>query len=312
MWKRITAKGVPASRNVVRMAIKILNPHLVQDRRRRRLHRRTYANPGPDFCWHVDGYDKLKPFGFAIHGAIDGFSRKVVWLEIGPTNNNPQVIALYFVKTLLQYRTVPCLLRCDRGTEIVHLEKIQKFLRRNGDDMLAAGNSFVYGRSTANQRIESWWAILRRQCMTFWINLFKDMSTVGLINVEDGLHLNCLRFCFSDLIRRDLQNVVSEWNSHALQIRNPMANAPAIPDKMYHIPQAYDTASFAAEFHEPDIAAIETDLEMDSGIQPMYHADFVKVVNIVYPEWDYPNSVEEAQDLYVTILGRIAAHENNN
>ena len=54
-----------------------------------------------------------------------------MWLEVGPTNNNPQVIALYFVKTLLQYRTVPCLLRCDRGTEIVHLEKIQKFLRRN-------------------------------------------------------------------------------------------------------------------------------------------------------------------------------------
>ena len=23
----------------------------------------------------VDGYDKLKPYGFSIHGAIDGFSR---------------------------------------------------------------------------------------------------------------------------------------------------------------------------------------------------------------------------------------------
>ena len=27
---------------------------------------------GPDFCWHIDGYDKLKPYGFAIHGCIDG------------------------------------------------------------------------------------------------------------------------------------------------------------------------------------------------------------------------------------------------
>ena len=28
---------------------------------------------GPDFVWHLDGYDKLKPYGFAIHAAIDGW-----------------------------------------------------------------------------------------------------------------------------------------------------------------------------------------------------------------------------------------------
>jgi len=27
---------------------------------------------GPDYIWHVDGYDKLKPYGFAIHACIDG------------------------------------------------------------------------------------------------------------------------------------------------------------------------------------------------------------------------------------------------
>ena len=150
MWKTLNGKGIRASQHVVRLAVKVLQPHLVQDRRRHRLHRRSYANPGPNFCWHVDGYDKLKPFGFAIHGAIDGFSRKILWLEVGPTNNHPQVIALYYVQTVPQLKVVPCLLRTDRGTENVHLEKIQKFIRRNGQDMLAAENSFVYGRSTAN------------------------------------------------------------------------------------------------------------------------------------------------------------------
>ena len=27
---------------------------------------------GPNFLWHCDGYDKLKPYGIAIHGCIDG------------------------------------------------------------------------------------------------------------------------------------------------------------------------------------------------------------------------------------------------
>lgn len=32
----------------------------------------TYINQGPNFVWHVDGYDKLSPYGLDIHGCIDG------------------------------------------------------------------------------------------------------------------------------------------------------------------------------------------------------------------------------------------------
>ena len=32
----------------------------------------TFMVQGPDFVWHLDGYDKLKPYGFPIHGCIDG------------------------------------------------------------------------------------------------------------------------------------------------------------------------------------------------------------------------------------------------
>ena len=38
----------------------------------------------------IDGYDKLKPFGFAIHGAIDGYSWKILWLFVGSSNNDPK------------------------------------------------------------------------------------------------------------------------------------------------------------------------------------------------------------------------------
>ena len=53
------------------------------------LRRRSYTNPAPNFAWHVHGYDKLKPYGFPIHGAVDGFSRRVMWLKICPSNNDP-------------------------------------------------------------------------------------------------------------------------------------------------------------------------------------------------------------------------------
>ena len=40
--------------------------------------RRTYRTNGPFDVFHIDGNDKLKRFGFAIHECIDGFSRKLI------------------------------------------------------------------------------------------------------------------------------------------------------------------------------------------------------------------------------------------
>ncbi|CAG8785481.1 17044_t:CDS:2 [Gigaspora margarita] len=39
--------------------------------------------PGPNFMWSVDGYDKLRQWGFYIHGAVDAYSRYIIWLEVG-------------------------------------------------------------------------------------------------------------------------------------------------------------------------------------------------------------------------------------
>lgn len=72
----------------------------VAQRRRRRLHRRTYSSLGPNYTWHSDGHDKLKRFGFAIHACIDGYSRKVIWLHCVVTNNDPAVIAGYFLSSV--------------------------------------------------------------------------------------------------------------------------------------------------------------------------------------------------------------------
>ena len=39
--------------------------------KRHKLKRRKYNSPGPNYYWHVDGNDKLKPFYFPIRGAVD-------------------------------------------------------------------------------------------------------------------------------------------------------------------------------------------------------------------------------------------------
>ena len=87
--------------------LQLLDPEGIIRRKAKKFIRRAYIVPGPNFVWHVDGYDKLKPFGFAILGCSDGFSRRILWLEVGPSNNDPKVIANYYFQLVEQQRIVP-------------------------------------------------------------------------------------------------------------------------------------------------------------------------------------------------------------
>ncbi|KAL2091682.1 hypothetical protein ACEWY4_013945 [Coilia grayii] len=173
-WLHLRAiqQGYVVSQDTIRQLVKLLDPDGVAKRRALRLSRRQYRNKGPNALWHMDGYDKLKPYGIAISGCIDGFSRYIVWMEAYTTNNDPKVIADYFVSSTARLGGCPEWLHADRGTENGHVENMLIFLRRNHADSFARDRSFLYGRSTANQRIESWLAILRRQSAQFWIDVF--------------------------------------------------------------------------------------------------------------------------------------------
>ena len=102
----------------------------------------------------------MKPFGFCIHGAIDGYTRRILWLEVGPSNNNPAIIAKYYLKFVSQHGFTTRVIRADMGTENVSVAAIQRFFRRADDDGLAGEKSFLYGKSVSNQRIEAWWSYL--------------------------------------------------------------------------------------------------------------------------------------------------------
>ena len=36
------------------------------------IKRRQYVSSRPNAVWHIDGYHKLGPYGFVIHGSVDG------------------------------------------------------------------------------------------------------------------------------------------------------------------------------------------------------------------------------------------------
>ena len=160
---------------------------------------------------------------------IDGFSRKIVWLQASSSNHNPAVIASYFLSAVDQYGGYPAHVRTDCGTENVTIAAIQA-------SIMHSASAHVYGTSPGNQRIECWWSFFRRNRSQWWITLFEDMIHFGVYDPNVAKHMDCLRFCFMHLIQADLDYVRHDWNTHRIRPSRD-AHCPAgVPDELFYLP----------------------------------------------------------------------------
>ena len=91
---------VNISKEHVRKALVDIDPEGVSMRKKKTIKRREYETNGPFNVFHIDGNNKLKRFGFALHGYIDGFSRKLILLFVSTTNSDPLVVANLYLKAI--------------------------------------------------------------------------------------------------------------------------------------------------------------------------------------------------------------------
>ena len=234
IWHTLQMNGITVPRVVVAELLRELDPEGVQERSRHRLKRRVYRNPGPNFSWHCDGYDKVKPYGFAIHGCIDGWSRKILWLYVTRSNNQPNNIGMYYLEAVEQYGC-PIDFITDLGTENGLAAAIHTFFRNDT-------NSHRYVSSPSNQRIEGWWSFLRKDQTSWWMNLFKDLVDEGTVDLTIPLHTECLWFCFAALLQENLDEVKENWNSHYIR-KSRYYTLQGRPDSLYYLPELHDGQS---------------------------------------------------------------------
>ncbi|KAK2554102.1 hypothetical protein P5673_024448 [Acropora cervicornis] len=160
-----------------------------------------YKTEGPNHLWHIDEYDKLKPFGFCIHGGIDGYSRRIMWLEVGPSNNDPFIVAQYCIDCVRQIGGTPRLIRPDNGTENVNIAAVQRFFQ-------CEENSFLY-----------------------------DMRDSGMFCDADVLQCECLKFCLMQVLRDELYKFAEQWNLHRMRPSTNVESPSGRPDILYFLPE---------------------------------------------------------------------------
>lgn len=299
----LTDHDITVTSETVRLALSVLDAEGVRLRSRHVLRRRHYINKGPNFSLHIDGWDKLKPYGISVHAGIDGFSRRVLWLEACNSNKNPEYIAKYYMNYIREINGVPCLIYADRGTENAVVRDLQFALRWQHDDPFQGLSSFIYGSSSRNTRIERFWRNLRSMCGQHWIDCFKAMAEYGILDTSDNIHLECMRYCFLSLVNQDLRATLRQWNEHRIRASRQAHGPFGKPDVLYFQPEIYATKDFRMPL-PGNIDRVEQEYTRDPPVHGVSD-DFMVLVNAIIHQNGLrhpPNTKDEAVELFCNII----------
>lgn len=204
---------------------------------KKRNNRGRYSVKGPNRVWSVDGHDKLAPWGFAIYGMMDGFSRLIIDSSVGISNRTQVAVQARYIRAVRRWG-FPKLIRSDKGSETSMLAISQVAFRRerNGPGLLFR-EAFHYGSSTKNIRIESWWNLLLKGQTRGWRLYFQTLTREGWFNGSET-DKTCLRFLYMGTIRRHIQTFVEMHNVHNIRRQKSRAHylPHGKPDELFYYP----------------------------------------------------------------------------
>ena len=74
----LISNGIMYRQENVRKTAQQKDTEHVEPKKYRWLYPKRYVSPGPKFVLYIDDHHKSKPYGFSIHGCIDGFLQRML------------------------------------------------------------------------------------------------------------------------------------------------------------------------------------------------------------------------------------------
>lgn len=209
MWGQLKSLNIFVSRDRVRESLMRVSPQFMQHRRSHTISRRVYSVPSSNFLWHIDGLHCLIRWKIVIHGGIDGFSRRIVYLHAS-CNNRAQTVYSLFHDAVMECGW-PSRVRSDKGGENVDVARSMVTVRGTGR------KSHITGSSVHNQRIERLWRDTFRCVGQVYYALFYEMEDCELLNPDIDEDLFALHYVFLPRINIQLSKFADAWNRHPLR-----------------------------------------------------------------------------------------------
>lgn len=270
------------------------------------VQRRKYHVPWPNSLWHLDGHHSLIRWSLVVHGCIDGFSRRIIYLQCSTNNLSETVLALFLNATEDDGGLWPSRIRVDRGVENVRVCDAMVEARGEGR------GSFIAGPSTHNQRIERLWRDVFRCVLHYFYYVFYAMEDAGIFFLDNPTHVFILHYVFLSRINQALQEYKHAFNNHGVRTANNWS-----PNQMWlngmmnaENPLAHeglDDTPDDLQFYgyDPNGPSPFEDSDNNVVVSPIYHETTAEILTILQTVDPLRPSTEMGIDVYLDALGLV-------
>lgn len=129
------------------------------------------------------------------------------------------------------------------------------------------------------------------------MELFKGLQDSNILDIQNKLQIECLRYSFEPLIKHDIYCAAEEWNDHKVRKQKGRGMLGGLLSILYRLPEDYGAYDCKQEVNQE-----HTDIFMESyaGNPKLCHEEYDNLL-VEYPPITASDALDYFNELWTSI-----------